>query len=94
MNQARYAIYVVAKYLDTSTINKNSKFHKTTLPHYMIFTIEYSSASDNQVEVLSIYYNILYRACLGSLIHLLYKILDLFFTVHKLETISSNPGKV
>ena len=36
-DQDRYAIGVVSKYLDTSTIKENSKFHKTTLPHDMIF---------------------------------------------------------
>ena len=38
VDQARYATYVVAKYLDTVTIKLNSKFHKTNLPHDMIFT--------------------------------------------------------
>ena len=40
-----YVTYVVEKYLETSTKKENSKFHKTTLPHDMIFTKEddYSS---------------------------------------------------
>ena len=38
VNQYMYAIYVVANYLDTVTIKENSKSHKTTLPHEMIFT--------------------------------------------------------
>ena len=54
MDQDRYATYVVAKYLDTSTIKESSKFHKTTLPHYIIFTKEDASTSDEQVEVLFI----------------------------------------
>ena len=65
VDKARYATYVVAKCLDTATIKENSKFHKTTLPHDMIFTKEDYSTSDEQVEVLSIEYNIYYRACLG-----------------------------
>ena len=34
----RYAKSMFAKYLDTSIIEKNTKFHNTTLPHDMIFT--------------------------------------------------------
>ena len=38
VDQARYDIAVVSKYLDTTTVNGNSRFHKTTLPQDMIFT--------------------------------------------------------
>ena len=48
VDQDRYATYVVAKFLYTTTIKK-SKFHKTTLPHDMIFTKENGSTSDENV---------------------------------------------
>ena len=54
MDQARYAIYIVAKYLDTSTVKVSKKFYKTTLPADMIFKKEYFSTSDEQVEKLTI----------------------------------------
>ena len=38
VDQARYAISVVAKYLDTYTIKENSEFHNNTLPRDIIFT--------------------------------------------------------
>ena len=38
VDQARYDTSVIEKYLDTFTIKENYKFHKTTLPHNMIFT--------------------------------------------------------
>ena len=38
VGQYKYATSVVTKYLDTDTIKENSKYHKTTLPHDMIFT--------------------------------------------------------
>ena len=37
VNQDRYATFIVTKYLDTATIKENSNFHKTALPHDMIF---------------------------------------------------------
>ena len=89
-----YDTSIVEIYLETATIKENSKFHKTTLPHDMILTNEYSSISDEQVEVLSREYKIHYRACVESLICLLSTRMDFCFTVHKVEKFSSNPSKV
>ena len=71
-----------------------NKFYKTKLPSEMIFTKEYVSTSDEQVEKLTREYNIHYRACIGSLIYLLSTRVDLSFAVHKLAKFSANPGKV
>ena len=68
VDQARYATYIVAKYLETATVKLGNKFYKTTLPTDMIFTKEDVSTSDEQVEKLTREYNIHYRACIGSLI--------------------------
>ena len=53
LDQARYVKYSVEKYLDTATIKEYSKFHKTALPHDVLFTKKYYSTSDEQAEVLS-----------------------------------------
>ena len=94
VDQARYAFSVVAKYLDTSTVKVSNKFYKTKLPADMIFTKEDVSTSDEKVEKLTSEYNIHYRACIGSLIYLLFTRVDLSFAVHKLAKFSANPGKV
>ena len=60
----------------------------------MIFKKEDVSTSDEQVEKLTREYNIQYRVCIGSLIYLLSKRVDLSFAVHKLSKFSANPGKV
>ena len=49
VDQARYATYFVAKYLDTVTVKASNKFYKTTLPADMIFTKEDVSTSDDQI---------------------------------------------
>ena len=64
VNQPRYAISIVAKYLDNSTVKVSNKFYKTTLPAGMIFTKEDVSTSDEQVEKLTREYDIHYRACI------------------------------
>ena len=65
VDQARYATSIVEKYLDTATVKENTKFYKTTFPSDMIFTKEYASTSDEQVENLTRELNIHYRYCIG-----------------------------
>ena len=94
VDQAGYATSIVAKYLDTATVKVSKKFYKTTFPADMIFTKEYVSTSDEQVDKLTMEYNIHYRAYIGSSIYLLYTRVDLSFAVHKLVKFSANLGKV
>ena len=65
VDQARYATYIVAKYLDTATVKVSKKFYNTTLPAEMIFTKEDVPTSDEKFEKLTREYNIHYRACIG-----------------------------
>ena len=60
----------------------------------MIFTKYDASTNDEKVEKLTREYNIHYRACIESLIYLLYTIVDLSCAVHKLAKSSSNPVKL
>ena len=53
VDQARYATSIVAKYLDTAIVKVGTKFYMTTLTADMIFTKEYVSTSDEQVEKLT-----------------------------------------
>ena len=46
VNQAIYDTYIVEEYLDTSTVNANTKFYKTIFPSDMIFTKADESTSD------------------------------------------------
>ena len=94
VDQAIYATFIVTKYLDTAIVKESTKLYKTNLPYDMVFTKTDASTSDEQVEKLTGEFNIHYRACVGSLINLLSKRVDLSVAVHKLETFSSNLGKV
>ena len=94
LDQARYATYSVAKYLDTDTFKSSTKFYKTNLLSDIIFAKSGTSTSDEQVEKLTREFKIYYRACIGSLICLLYTRVDLSFAVHKLAKFSANPGKL
>ena len=72
VDQARYDTSIVAKYLDTATVKASTKFYNTTLTSDMTFTKVDASTSDEQVEKLTRLFNIHCRACIGSLIYLLY----------------------
>ena len=75
----RYDTSVVEKYFDTATVKSSTHFYKTTFPSDIIFTKCDTSTSDEQVEKLTREFNIHYRACIGSLIYLLYTIEDFIF---------------
>ena len=60
----------------------------------MIFTKEYVSTSDEQVEKLTREYNIHYISCIVSLIYLLSTRVELGFAMQKLAKFSENPDKV
>ena len=59
----------------------------------MIFTKDDTSTSDEQVDNLTREINIQYRACIGSLLYLLSRRVDLSFAVHKLAKFLANPDK-
>ena len=94
LDQARYATYIVAKYLDTATVKASTRFYKTTFPYDMIPTKYDTSTSYENVEKLNREFSIHYRACIGSFIYLLSTIVYLSFAVHKLAKFSANPRKV
>ena len=82
------------KYWYTATVKPSTKFYKNTFPYDMIFTKYDASTSDEKFEKLTREFNINYRYCIGSLIYLLSIRVDLSFALHKLETFSSNTGKL
>ena len=80
--------------MDTDIAKASTNFDKNIFPSDIIFTKDDIFTSDEQVEKLTREYNIHYRACIGSLIYVLYTRVDLSFAVHKLANFSANPGKV
>ena len=60
----------------------------------MMFTKADVYTIDEQVENLTMEFNIHYRACIGSWIYLLSTRVDLSLIVHKLAEFSANPGKL
>ena len=86
VDKARYGTSVVDNYIDTTIVRTNKKSHKTNFISDMIFTMDDASTSDEQVHKLTRRFNVHYRACIGSVIYLLYTRVYLTFAVHKLES--------
>ena len=61
------------KYIDTAIVKKITKFYKTTLPSYIIFTKDDVYTSDEKLDKLYMELNIYYRDCIGSSIYLYIK---------------------
>ena len=80
--QDTYSTFIVDKYLDTSTVKTSANVYKTTFPYDLLITNNDVSTSDKKVENLTRELIIHYRACIGSLIYLLSKSVDLNFVVH------------
>ena len=72
VDQAKYSTSIVDTFLDTATVNTSTKFFKTNLSPDIIFTKSDASTSDEKVENLTREFNVHYRACIVSLIYLLY----------------------
>ena len=53
VDQARYASFFVAKYLDNATVKASKKFYKTIFPSDIISTKDDTSISDEQVDKLT-----------------------------------------
>ena len=62
--QARYATYIVDKYLDTSKVKESIQFYNNTLPSDMIFIKTDASTRYEQVEKLTRELDIYYRDCI------------------------------
>ena len=62
VDQARYATFILTKYLDTVTVKASTKFYKTIFSSDMIFTKYDTYTSDGQVNKLAREFNIHYRA--------------------------------
>ena len=65
VDQDIYATSIVAKYLDTATVNTSKNVYNTNFPSDMIFTKYDVSTSDEKVENLTREFNIHYRSCVG-----------------------------
>ena len=69
VDQTRYDTYILAKYIDTSTVKTSTKFYKTKFTSDMILTNDDVSPSGEEVGNLTREFNINYIDCIVSFIY-------------------------
>ena len=94
IDQLRYCLSLVKRFLDKAGCKKVVQFHNSSLPAIFV-----PSSADNytdltQVGLLQEEYNIDYASCIGALIYLSQTCTDILFAVNKLAKYSKKPGEV
>jgi len=92
IDQSRYCLSVVKRFLDTAGCPKVSKQHSTPLPSEFVPTADDCSPDEKSVKALEEQYNIAYDSCVGALIYLAQTRPDIAFAVNKLAKFSRSPG--
>ncbi len=93
LDQSRYCLSLIKKYLDAAGCKKVVHYHNTPLPLDFIPTLDDCSLDEVAAEHLSVEYNINYASCIGSLIYLTMTRIDITHAVNKLAKFSHRTGK-
>ncbi len=93
LDQSRYCLSVVKKYLETAGCAKNNRPHPTPLPLDFIPTSDDCSVDEITAELLKTEYNIDFASCVGSLIYLEMTHVDISYAVIKMAKYTRKPGR-
>jgi hypothetical protein len=93
LDQSRYCLSLIKKYLDAAGCKKVVHHHNTPLPLGFIPTLDDCSLDEVAAEHLSVEYNVNYASCIGSLIYLTMTRMDITHAVNKLAKFSHRTGK-
>jgi hypothetical protein len=93
IDQSRYCLSIVKKYLETAGCKRDWKAHTTPLPLDFIPSAEDCSKDEEAAKVLSKEYNIDFASCVGALIYLTMTRTDILHAVNKLAKFTRKPGR-
>jgi hypothetical protein len=93
LDQTRYCLSILKKYLDTAGCPRNNSLVTTPLPLDFIPTSEDCSLDEKEVTKLEEEFNFEYASCIESLIYLTMTRTDILFAVNKLAKFSRSPGR-
>jgi hypothetical protein len=94
LDQSRYCLSIIKKYLDPAGAKKVTHSHTTPLPMDFVPMADDCSIDDGTSEKLIVEYNLHYTSCIGSLIYLAMTRTDIIYAINKLAKFSRRPGKV
>jgi hypothetical protein len=93
LDQSRYCLSIVKKYLESAGCAKNIRHHTTPLPLDFIPTSDDCSVDEREAELLQTEYNIDFASCVGSLIYLGMTRVDISYAVNKMAKYTQKPGR-
>jgi hypothetical protein len=93
LDQSRYCLSIVKKYLETAGAPKNNRQHKTPLALDFVPTLDVCSPNDSVARKLEKEYNINFASCIGSFIYLGMTRCDIVYAVNKLAKFTRQPRR-
>jgi hypothetical protein len=93
VDQSRYCLSLVKKYLTSVGCPNVTRFHTTPLPSDFVPSASDNSLSDEAAGVLSTEYNLDFASCVGALIYLALTRTDIIHSVNKLAKLTRKPGR-
>jgi hypothetical protein len=93
LDQSRYCLSIVKKYLETAGAPKNDRQHITPLALDFVPTSDDCSPNEDVARKLEKEYNIDFASCIGSLIYLGMTRCDILYVVNKLAKFTRQPGR-
>jgi hypothetical protein len=93
LDQSRYCMALVKKYLDVAGAPKVDRLHATPLALDFVPTSDDCSADEEIAKRLEQEYNIDFASCIGSLIYLGMTRCDIVHAVNKLAKYTRQPGR-
>ena len=94
LDQSRYCLSLVKRFLDNAGCKKVVQFHNSPLPAMFVPRSADNSTDLAQVGLLQEEYNIDYASCIGAFIYLSQTRADILFAVNKLAKYRKKPGEV
>ena len=93
LDQSRYCLSIIRRYLDTVGCANVTREHSTPLPLDFIPSADDNSVDETAAGVLSSEFNLDFASCVGALIYLALSRLDISHAVNKLAKFTRRPGR-
>jgi transposase InsO family protein len=93
LDQSRYCLSIIRRYLDTVGCANVSREHTTPLPLEFVPTADDNSVDEAAAEALSNEFNLDVASCVGALIYLALTRVDISHAVNKMAKYTRRPGK-
>jgi hypothetical protein len=93
VDQSRYCLSIIRRYLDTVGCANVVREHTTPLPLDFVPTADDNSADEEASSLLMTEFNLDFASCVGALIYLALSRTDIIYAINKLAKFTRRPGR-